>query len=109
MPVHHQHKRRRVSWKCEPYPHPNPLVRSLDWLVVVFGFVIAAATVPQAWIIWSNQSAEDVSFIAWAVYLLNAVVYLTYALVHREMPILLGASLLILVNSGVVLGIIIYG
>lgn len=107
--LHHQSKRRRITTKCEPYPHPDLWVRFIDYLVILFGLVIGIATVPQAWIIWSNKSAEDVSLVAWSVYAVNAAVLLLYSLVHREYPLVVGATLLIVLDSLVVVGVVLYG
>ncbi|XKT74333.1 MAG: hypothetical protein ACJKTH_03185 [Patescibacteria group bacterium UBA2163] len=104
----HQGKRKRVKVHCEPYPHPNPLIRGLDYLMMLFGFIIAFGTIPQAWIIWSTQDASNLSLVTWSIFTLNAMVYFVYALVHKEYPILFGSSFLIFIDAFIVLGILIY-
>lgn len=69
---------------------------------------MGVATAPQVWIIWSNKSAEDVSLIAWFVYAFNAGLLLVYALVHKEYPLMVGAALLIVLDTLVVVGVLLY-
>ena len=57
-------KRKRVTYICEPYPNPNRFIRLIDYGVTSMGIFMALATARQAFIIWQNQSAEDVALLS---------------------------------------------
>lgn len=108
-PLKHKSERKNIHYRCEPYPHPNPLVRMVDHGVTAMGLFMAFATSQQAFIIWQNKSAEDVSLLSWIVFLISATLYSAYGLVHKDYPILIGSALLIVIDTAIVSGILLYG
>lgn len=82
---------------------------ALDYLVYFASILGPIMTIPQAWTIWSRQSAENVSLITWLTYAFLSLIWLAYGIFHKEKPLIILNLLLVAVNSIIVVGIIIYG
>ena len=107
--VHHLHKRKRIYQKHEPYPHPNRVKRVVDGFAMLMGVVGPAFTVPQLVKIWSEQNAAGVSAASWIGYTFIAVFWLAYGIIHREPPLILTYSIVLILNILVVAGTLLYG
>ena len=106
----HIHKRKRVSLTgYEPYPSRKSFRRFLDKFAYVIGALGIILTIPQILKIWVGQDATGVSVIAWIGYMITSSFWLTYAIVHKEKPLIITYSLWILVKLPIVIGTIIYG
>ncbi len=81
----------------------------IDYLIYGASILGPVMTVPQAWSIWSNESAKDVSLATWLTYMILSLIWLFYGVFHKEKPIILLNILLAVVNAVVVTGIVIYG
>lgn len=106
MALHHLHKRKRIHQFRELYPHPSILKRLVDKLVYVAGFASPIMTVPQAYKIWSEQKAESVAIETWTTYTLVAIVFMVYGIIHKEKPLIFMYSMLFIINSFIVIGIL---
>jgi uncharacterized protein with PQ loop repeat len=106
--IHHLHKRKRVYKKMEPYPHPRPGVRFLDWSIMVIAAAAPLANVMQAAKVYQQQSAGDLSLVTWGLLTVFNVVWIAYGVVHKEKPIIMGYVLWLISNGAVVLGILLY-
>lgn len=106
--AHHMHKRKRGS-KKEPYPHPNPWKRFLDKFIYVIGLMGPALTIPQILKIWSEKDASSLSLITWFAYSIGSVCFLLYAFSHKEKPLIIIYSSLLIVHILVLIGIFLYG
>lgn len=107
--MHHFHIRKRIHQKHEPYPHPEKWKKFVDkaiYAVAIFGPLM---TLPQVIKIWVEKNAAGVSAITWTAYLLVAVFWLIYGIMHKEKPIIVMNSLWIFLEIFVVAGILIYG
>ncbi|MBD3354842.1 hypothetical protein GF361_02565 [Candidatus Woesearchaeota archaeon] len=80
----------------------------VDKFVYVVGVLTPLFTLPQVLKIWMNKSAENISIFTWVPYLLFAFIWLWYGIIHREKPIIFLNLGLVIVDSLVVLGIMIY-
>jgi len=107
--LHHMHKRKRQAKKLDPYPHPNKWVRLIDHLIYVFAIVIPLTTIPQMVKIWVNKSAHDVSIVMWSAFLVSAVMWLLYAIVHKDRPLIINSVLWVAFEIVVITEIIVYG
>ena len=65
-------------------------------------------TIPQLIEIWLNKNASGVSVISWIAYLVGAMFWLFYGLVHREKPIIFTYGVWIVIDILIVIGTIIY-
>lgn len=106
---HHVQKRKRIYQKREPYPHPRKWIRVMDRVIYAMGIIGPIMTIPQLTKIWLEQSAAGVSVISWATYLLIAVTWTVYGILHKEKPIIFTYAIWILLDILIVFGVILYG
>ncbi len=106
--MHHFHVRKRIHQNLEKYPSTEPRKRFLDKIIYIVGISGPIMTIPQVWEIWSKQDATGVSLISWSWYLLTACIWLTYAIEHKEKPLIVTNILWIFIEIILVLGIILY-
>jgi uncharacterized protein with PQ loop repeat len=107
----HIHKRKRAysaHRKLHPYPHPNPWVRRLDYLVFVVGVLGPIANIPQIMKIYSERNAAGLSFLAWSLFLVFNIPWLLYGIVHKAKPIILAHTLWFSTELIVLIGIVMY-
>ena len=107
--THHIHKRKRIYEKKEPYPHPKPWKRILDKLIYVVGILGPLFTIPQILKIWVEKNATGISLITWIAYLIGAICFMLYGISHKEKPLIVIYSSLIVVDILVIIGILLYG
>ncbi len=103
--LHHFHKKKSRP-NHEPHPKFKKFIDKGIYAVGVFGPIM---TVPQVIKIWVEQNAAGVSVVSWASYLLAAVFWLVYGIVHREKPIIFTHILWIILELLVVIGVLRYG
>lgn len=107
--LHHFHRRKRIYQNHEPYPHPNKWKRFMDKLIYVVGIVVPIMTVPQFLKIWVDKNAQGISLISWVTYAIASLFWAVYGVMHKEKPIILTSSLLLILDAFIVVGAIIYG
>ena len=107
--LHHYNTRKRIHQKHEPYPHPHKWKNFMDRMIYVVGVFGPIMTIPQLSKIWIEQNAAGVSAISWTAYLIAAIFWLIYGIMHKETPIILTYSLWIILEVFIIIGIIIYG
>lgn len=107
--LHHWHIRKRVHDKYEPYPHPDRVKRFFDKLIYVAAFIGPVMNIPQLLEIWLNKSAAGVSFISWSSFAMISVMWFIYGLLHQEKPIIFMNGMLIILQSAIAVGALIYG
>ncbi|MFC1733386.1 SemiSWEET family sugar transporter [candidate division KSB1 bacterium] len=105
---HHFHKRKRVHEKLEPYPHPQKLKRFMDKAIYVGGVLGPIMILPQIAKIWLDKNASGVSLISWIAFLIGAVFWLAYGILHKEKPIIFTYGIFIVMDAFVVLGTVMY-
>jgi uncharacterized protein with PQ loop repeat len=105
---HHLHKRKRLYKYKEPLPHPNNFMRFIDHLTILMSFVVALGTASQAWKIWFYETAEGVSLTAFSIYVVSALTWLTYGILHKEIPLIINGVMLAAIDLIVVIGIVTY-
>lgn len=106
--LHHLNKRKRIHKKLEPYPHPDAVKNNIDKLVYGVSVMVPAVTFVQAWKIWTEKNADGISLTAWAGYILGNIIWVVYGLAHQERPIILMYTLLIIMNTAILIGALIY-
>jgi uncharacterized protein with PQ loop repeat len=107
--LHHHHVRKRKHLKHEPYPHPQKFKRSIDRIIYVAGIVGPVMTIPQLSKIWIEKNASGVSALSWATYLIIAIFWLIYGIVHKEKPIIFTYAIWIVLEAFIVVGTLLYG
>jgi uncharacterized protein with PQ loop repeat len=107
--LHHIHRRKRIYVKHQPYPHPDKWKRFLDKSAYFFAVFGPVMTIPQALRIWIGKDASGVSPISWSAYLVVAVFWLTYGIVHKAKPIIFTNCLWIVFEIMIISGTLVYG
>lgn len=77
----------------------------------ILGFMSAFSmlmTIPQVWTIWVNHQASGVSLASWSAYLLSALLWFVYGLRQRDKNIYLPCVGWIILDVGVVAGVLVY-
>ncbi|KKR09139.1 MAG: MtN3 and saliva related transmembrane protein [Parcubacteria group bacterium GW2011_GWC1_39_29] len=94
--------------KHESILHPARTRQIADNLIYLGGILGPIVTIPQLIEIWLNKNASGVSVISWIAYLVGAMFWLFYGLVHREKPIIFTYGVWIVIDILIVIGTIIY-
>ncbi len=109
-PLHHIHQRKTTSDSVSPpYPHPQKKKRILDIIIYPIGVLGPLITVPQAFKIWTEKTAEGVSITSWLGLFCIAIAWIIYGVAHKDKPITLTNIGFAAVQFFIVLGIIMYG
>jgi MtN3 and saliva related transmembrane protein len=76
----------------------------LSIAVSVMGVLMSLGHFPQAYKIYKNRSAKDISIVTYSIFTLGAVVWLAYSVVLQEWPII--ASFIVgVIGAGSVLAL----
>ncbi len=79
-----------------------------DYIVYFFTIATPLFELPQAYQIYTNNSASDVSLLTWSFFLMDNFVWIIYAMKRRVMPLLVTTALYLLIESFIVVGILMY-
>jgi uncharacterized protein with PQ loop repeat len=109
--LHHIHKRKKLhqDHNLEPYPHPKRFVRWLDLTIFFLAFAGPLANLPQIIQIFTEKTAAGLSFTTWLIFVIIAVPWIAYGIVHKEKPIIIANILWFITQLFVVIGIVMYG
>jgi len=103
------HLHRRIGGRSvAPDARPNLIKKYADRVVYAAGILHPIMTIPQIYAVWSSQNPAGVSLVSWCFYLLGAAAWTVYGIIHHEKPIIFANASLVLVNSLVVLGVLLY-
>jgi uncharacterized protein with PQ loop repeat len=105
--LHHYHLRKRHQIKTHPKASGH-IVKLMDKFIFVVGAAAPIFTIPQIWKIYHSHEALGVSTITWGAYVVVNIFWIYYGAIHKEKAIIFTYALLLIVNSLVVLGSIIY-
>ena len=100
----HLDKRRHVLVSTKKI---KPLL--VDRLTYAAAIVEPIVTVPQVVVIFRDQTAAGISLFSWAGYQAMTLIWIWYAIVHKDKLILMYQSLFFIVQTAVIVGGIIYG
>lgn len=81
---------------------------SIDRAMMVVAIIHPLTALPQAFEIYANQSAENVSLVTWLSFMAIGVVFTLYAIIHRLKPMLFNQIIWFIVDGLVVTGILLY-
>jgi len=78
--------------------------------IILFAAIIEPLfTLPQAYIIFANQNARDVSLTTWIGFNVLTAIWIWYAYVNKEKIVLLYQVLYFIFNTLVIIGALVYG
>jgi uncharacterized protein with PQ loop repeat len=66
-------------------------------------------TIPQVLTIWIGQQAAGVSILSWSAYLVSAILWFWFGMQKKDKNIYLPCVGWIVLDLGVIMGVIIYG
>lgn len=92
----HPHALRRKKKKPAP---------AIDRLVYVAVIGAPLMTLPQVYTIWVDRQG-GVSMLSWIAYMVTGLIWLFYGIKHREWPIILVQIAWIILDLGVIIGLL---
>ncbi|MFW5705114.1 MAG: PQ-loop domain-containing transporter [Nanoarchaeota archaeon] len=107
--LHHLHLRKRLHKNLEPYPHPEAGKNFLDKMIYFVAILGPIMTIPQVLKIWITQNAGGLSLISWTTYFFTGIIWLIYATIHKEKPLVFMYIFWLVIYVFVIWGIIMYG
>lgn len=79
-----------------------------DYILYLFMVATPLFEVPQAWKIYSTQSAADVSLTTWGFFVLSNFVWIAYAVRNKLLPLIITYCMYLVIELVIVIGIIMY-
>ena len=105
MPRSHHPAKRHSTLIVKKSPR-TPLV---DRLTFVAAVVEPLVTVPQAVIIFRRHSAEDISLSTWVGYEILTIIWIWYAIVHKDKMVFIYQGLFLIIQTVIIIGGLLYG
>jgi uncharacterized protein with PQ loop repeat len=84
-------------------------MHSIDRAMMFVSIVNPLVAIPQAVIIYVNQSAANVSLVTWVSFMLVGIILTFYSIAHHIKPMIINQILWFLVDFVIIIGILIYG
>jgi uncharacterized protein with PQ loop repeat len=109
--LHHIHKRKKLhqNHELEPYPHPKAMVRWLDKIILFLAIAGPMSKLPQIIQVFTERTVAGLSLTTWVIFVIIAVPWIAYGIVHKEKPIIIANILWFVTELTVVIGILMYG
>lgn len=80
----------------------------IDLFIYPMALIAPIMTLPQLSEIWVHKNVAGVSVITWGAYALGGALWMIYGLVHKEKPIIVTNFVLLILQSSIVLGVLLY-
>jgi len=106
---HHLHVRKRIHKDKEKYPHPNKFKRNYDKLMHFIAVLVPVMALPQVFEIWYYKDAAGISILSFFSFFIFSILWLVYAVLHKEKPLIIMYSFLMLIHLSIVIGGFLYG
>lgn len=81
----------------------------VDRIIFATAIIEPIFTLPQAYIIFKNRNAADVSLVTWFGFNILTIIWLWYAIAHRDKVVLVYQGLFFVFNTLVIVGGLLYG
>src|SRR5215470_2796388 len=104
----HWHRQSRQGRTAEPSLAHGPGLRFLDGVAFVNGFVGPLTSLPQLHMIITTHQTAGVSMLTWSLFVASAALWLVYSVVHRAWPVMISATLSIVVEVAVIVAVLAY-
>ena len=99
----HQKTRRALVVKKQAKP------LFVDRLTYIVALVEPAITIPQLYLIFHDKTAEGIALSSWVGYQVFTLIWLWYGIVHKEKVIILYQFSWLVLQTGVIIGGLMYG
>jgi uncharacterized protein with PQ loop repeat len=107
MTSFHRHKHQKARKILTVKKAIKPKI--VDRLVYLAATVEPLFSLPQAYQIYHDKAAANVSILSWLGFEIMTLIWLWYAIVHKEKLILLYQGLFFIIDGSVLVGAIYYG
>lgn len=77
--------------------------------VTVIGSIEPIASVPQVYLVYSLQSADQLSLFSWGFSVFAEIMWLVYGISRKSWPLVISSSLWLAVDVPIVIAIFIFG
>lgn len=81
----------------------------INKVILLVAIIEPLVTLPQAYTIFKNHDASDISLATWIGYQIMTAVWIWYSFVNKEKIVLIYQTLFFITNALVIIGAIIYG
>lgn len=81
----------------------------VDRLVYLAAIVEPLLTLPQAILVYRQKSAADISILSWIGFEIMTLIWLWYAVVHKERMIFIYQGLFLIVDGSILVAAMLYG
>lgn len=102
--LHHYHKRKNKKQTSQR----KKAINLMDSLIYIGAVVVPLAYLPQLIKIWVEKTAAGVSIISWFAFLAGAIFWLTYGFLHKAKPIIIMYTIMLILETFIVVGILLY-
>jgi len=106
MPRYHHHRVKRNRTLVVKKSANYRLVDRATYIVAILEPLI---TIPQVYTIFAHRTAAGVSLSTWVGYEVLTIVWVWYALSHKDRLILLYQGLFMIVQAAIIVGGLMYG
>ena len=89
--------------------HKNQRSFFINKIILAAAIIEPLFTLPQAYIIFKNQDASDISLTTWIGFNVLTLVWIWYSIVNKEKVVLVYQGLYFILNTTVIIGALIYG
>lgn len=96
-PVHHIVKK-----------HQKHSPHLFDHLMYGIALIAPVMTLPQLYQVWVFRQTKGVSLLTWGAYAIVSGLWLAYGIHHKDKPLILTQCLLLLLDTGIVLGVLMH-
>lgn len=103
----HVHSDKCEGKHIEPVQNKKSFIRFVDRFAYL-SVLVPILTIPQFITIFVQKDASNLSFITWGTYLVSAIYWTYYGWLHKAKPIWFPNTLMVIVDIGVIIGILIY-
>jgi uncharacterized protein with PQ loop repeat len=87
------------------YMKKNSFIEKAAYFVALAG---PLSSIPQMWEIWMDRDAAGVSFVTWTLFMLTSLVWLSYAIVQKDRPLIISNALWVVVEAIIMVGAALY-
>lgn len=88
--------------------HRKPKKSAFDYVVYFFTIATPLFELPQLVSIFHSRDATSVSWSTWGFFLLASIVFAIYGYREKIMPVLVTSIMYAVIESGIVVGIVLY-
>jgi len=107
--IHHRKRKHSAKGKHLPYPHPDRWIGGLDKIMLIIAPVAPIFSIPQIYKIYSEQTAAGFAASTWVMYVLMKIPWIIYAVIHKDVPLIMATTLWFFSNLSILIGILLYG